>query len=162
MSESIQNGKVVSFSYILRDEKGNIIEQTQPGQEMEYLHGNQNIIPGLEKELNGMKVGEMKNVKVKAKDAYGEFNDELIFKVPLANFPKEVTLEVGMEFQSSNEDGSTMMIVVKEVDGDNAIVDANHPMAGMNLEFDVTVKNVRTATSQELQHGHVHNHGHDH
>src|SRR6185437_6002722 len=148
MSESIQNGKVVELSYILKDENGKVIEQTQPGQNMEYLHGNQNIIPGLEKELNGMKVGEMKNVKVKAKDAYGEFNKELVFKVPIANFPADQKPRVGMEFQSNSEAGP-MVITVKEVDGENVIVDANHPMAGMNLEFDVTIKNVRTATPQE-------------
>ena len=162
MSESIQNGKVVSFSYVLRDEDGNIIEQTAAGDSMDYLHGNQNIIPGLENAMNGMKVGEMKNVKVKAADAYGEFNEELMFKVPLANFPPGQNIEAGMEFQSSNEDGSIMVIKVKEVDDENAVVDANHPMAGMNLEFDITIKNIRTATTQELQHGHVHSHGHDH
>ncbi len=162
MSESIQNGKVVSFSYVLKDEDGNIIEQTAAGDSMDYLHGNQNIIPGLENAMNGMKIGEMKNVKVKAADAYGEFNEELMFKVPLANFPAGQNIEAGMEFQSSNEDGSVMVIKVKEVEGDNAIVDANHPMAGMNLEFDITIKHIRTATSQELQHGHVHSHGHDH
>jgi FKBP-type peptidyl-prolyl cis-trans isomerase SlyD len=161
MSESIQNGKVVAFAYTLKDSEGSIIEATEPGDSMEYLHGNQNIIPGLENAMTGMKVGEMKNVKVQARDAYGEYNDELLFKVPLTNFPPGKTIEPGMEFQTNTEEG-VMFITVREIEGDKAVVDGNHPMAGMDLEFDVTIKNIREATPQEMQHGHVHNHGHDH
>jgi FKBP-type peptidyl-prolyl cis-trans isomerase SlyD len=160
MSESIQNGKVVAFSYTLKDSDGTILEQTG-NESMEYLHGNQNIIPGLENAITGMKIGEMKNVKVKAEDAYGLYDDDLVFKVPLANFPQGTTIEPGMEFQSNTEDG-VMVIKVQEIDGENAIVDGNHPMAGMDLEFDITIKNIREATPQEVQHGHVHSHGHDH
>jgi FKBP-type peptidyl-prolyl cis-trans isomerase SlyD len=161
MTETIQKGKVAAFSYILKDDHGNVMEQTPPGESMEYLHGNQNIIPGLENALTGMKVGEMKKVKVKAEEAYGLYDDELLFKVPLANFPADKEIEPGMEFQTNSEDGVTV-ITVKEIDGENAIVDGNHPMAGLDLEFDVTIKGIRPATDQELQHGHVHHHGHDH
>jgi FKBP-type peptidyl-prolyl cis-trans isomerase SlyD len=161
MSDSIQNGKVVAFAYTLKDSDGNILEQTQGSDAIEYIHGNQNIIPGLEQAMLGMKVGEMKNVKVKAEDAYGLFDDDLLFKVPLSNFPADKKIEPGMEFQTNSENG-VMVITVREIDGDNAIVDGNHPMAGLDLEFDVTVKNIREATAQEKAHGHVHQHGHDH
>lgn len=161
MSDTIQNGKVAAFSYILKDSDGKILEQTSAGDSLEYIHGSQNIIPGLEKAMTGMKVGEMKNVKVKAEDAYGLYDDDLLFKVPLSNFPPDKLIEPGMEFQTQSEDG-VMVITVREIDDENAIVDGNHPMAGLDLEFDVTVKNIREATPQELQHGHVHQHGHDH
>jgi len=161
MAETVQNGKVVSFSYTLKDEKGNVLEKTDAGDGMEYLHGNQNIIPGLEQAMTGMKVGEMKNVKVRAEDAYGLYDDDLLFKVPLSNFPGNMAIEPGMEFQTQTENG-VMVITVQEIDGENAVVDGNHPMAGLDLEFDVVVKNIREATPQELQHGHVHSHGHDH
>jgi FKBP-type peptidyl-prolyl cis-trans isomerase SlyD len=161
MAESVENGKVVAFSYTLKDSEGNILEQTQAGDKIEYLHGNQNIIPGLENAMTGMKTGEMKNVKVNAEEAYGLYDDDLLFKVPLSNFPPGKIVEPGMEFQTNTDDG-VMVITVKEVDGENAIVDGNHPMAGMDLEFDVMIQNIREATPQEVQHGHVHQHGHDH
>lgn len=161
MSEEIKNGKVVSFSYTLRDEDGNVVEQSEPGRPLEYLHGNHNIIPGLENQLTGMKQGDTKVVKVEPKEGYGEYDNNLLFKVPKANFPQEVELYPGMEFQTDTDEG-VMIVTIKEIDGDTVIVDANHPMAGQALNFDVKIESVRDATDQEKAHGHVHAHGHDH
>jgi FKBP-type peptidyl-prolyl cis-trans isomerase SlyD len=161
MADQIQNGKVVSFSYTLKDSEGNILEQTDKNEPMQNLHGNQNIIPGLERELEGLKVGDSKSVKVEPQDGYGEYNEEMTFKVPKQNFPPDVTLEPGMEFQTQTENGP-MVIVITEVNDEEVVVDANHPMAGETLHFDVVIDEVRDATEQEKQHGHVHHHGHDH
>src|SRR5687767_5400420 len=100
MSEKIGSDKVVSFSYTLKDDEGTTLEQTEAGQPMQYLHGHQNIIPGLEAELEGMSVGDMKQVTVKPGQGYGEFDQNLVFKVPRENFPKEVEITPGMEFQT--------------------------------------------------------------
>ncbi|RYD71645.1 MAG: peptidylprolyl isomerase, partial [Sphingobacteriales bacterium] len=152
MSEQVTSGKVVSFSYTLKDAEGNVLEQTNKGEPMQYLHGNQNIIPGLERELEGLKVGDKKSVKVEPQDGYGEYNEEMSFKVPKTNFPQGVDLEPGMEFQTETENGP-MVIVVTEVLEDEIVVDANHPMAGETLHFDITIDEVRDATAQETQHG---------
>src|SRR5688500_8684997 len=161
MADQVSNGKVVSFSYTLRDSEGNVLEQTEKNQPMQYLHGNQNIIPGLEKEMEGMNVGDSKKVTVEPQEGYGEYDEKLVFNVPRTNFPKEAQLEPGMEFQAQTEQGP-MPLIVLEVADDHVIVDANHPMAGETLNFEVTVEEVRTATTQELSHGHVHSGGHDH
>lgn len=161
MADQVQKDKVVSFSYTLKDSSGNVLEQTDKNRPMEYLHGNQNIIPGLEREMEGLKVGDSKSVKVEPKDGYGEYNKDMSFRVPKNNFPEGVDLQPGMEFQTQTENGP-MIIVVTEVHDEEVVVDANHPMAGQELHFDITINNIREATAQEKQHGHVHAHGHDH
>jgi FKBP-type peptidyl-prolyl cis-trans isomerase SlyD len=159
MSENISKGKVVGFSYELKNSKGEILEKSD--QPMEYLHGNNNIIIGLEKEMNGLKVGDSKLVKVKPVDGYGEYDKDLRFEVPRKNFPDDVNIQVGMEFQTETETGP-LVIVVKEVAKDKIVVDGNHPLAGQELHFDVKIESLRDATPQELTHGHVHHEGHDH
>ncbi|MGZ5242553.1 MAG: FKBP-type peptidyl-prolyl cis-trans isomerase [Bacteroidia bacterium] len=161
MADQVQKDKVVSFSYTLKDSDGNILEQTDKNRPMEYLHGNQNIIPGLEREMEGLNIGDSKSVSVDPKDGYGEYNTELSFRVPRDNFPEGTNLEPGMEFQTETENGP-MVITITEVLDNEVVVDANHPMAGQTLHFDITINNVREATAQEKQHGHVHAHGHDH
>lgn len=161
MSDVIENGKVITFSYTLKDTDGEMIEKSREGDDMEYLAGRQNMIPGLEKAMLGMAVGEMKNIRVNAVDAYGPYDDNLVLRVPLANFPEDTTIEPGMEFQTETDDG-IMVIRVMEVEGEDAIVDGNHPMAGLDLVFDVIIKGIREATPQETEHGHVHHHGHNH
>lgn len=159
MSEQVSSGKVVGFTYELKNNKGETLEKSE--QALEYLHGNQNIIPGLEKAMEDLIVGDTKNVKVEAKDAYGEYDKELRFEVPRKNFPGDVEIQVGMEFQTETENGP-LIIVVKEVTPDNVVVDGNHPLAGQILHFDIKIESIRAASSQEASHGHVHNGGHDH
>jgi FKBP-type peptidyl-prolyl cis-trans isomerase SlyD len=161
MGSKVENGKVVSFSYTLKDKSGNVIEKSKEGEPLLYMHGQNNIIPGLEKGLEGLKVGDTKNVKVGAAEAYGEYDKNLVFKVPRENFPKDVELKEGMQFQTDSENG-TLVITIKEINGNEVLVDGNHPMAGEELHFDVQIDDVRDATEQENQHGHAHSHGHDH
>lgn len=155
MSEKITSGKVVGLSYTLKDDAGQTMDQSQPDQPFQYLHGHQNIVPGLEKELDGMEVGTEKQVAVSPEEGYGAFNDQLIFRVPAANFPKEVEVRPGMQFQSDGPQGA-MVVTVSKVEDDVVTVDGNHPLAGKVLHFDVKVDSVRDATAVELEHGHVH------
>lgn len=156
---TVTDGKVVAFGYHLKNSKGETIEKsTQP---MEYIHGQNNIIPGLEKELKGLKVGDTKNVIVAPKEAYGEYINENVFDIPLANFPQDIKVEVGMQFTAHNDEGPVHVTIVEVKEG-SAVADANHPLAGETLHFDVTIENIREATLQEKSHGHVHQHGHDH
>ena len=161
MSDTIENGKVITFSYTLKDIEGQMIEKSREGEDMEYLAGRQNMIPGLERAMLGMKVGEMKNIRVNAVDAYGPYDDKLVLRVPITNFPADTIIEPGMEFQTETDDG-IMIIRVMELADEDVIVDGNHPMAGLDLVFDVIIESIREATPQELEHGHVHHRGHNH
>lgn len=161
MSESIAKDRVVSISYTLQNTEGEILDQTGPEQTFEYLHGYENIIPGLETALEGLKVGDSKQVTVEPEEGYGDFDENLVIKVPLSELPDEKA-ESGMEFEATTEQGVIVFTVI-DIEGSDAILDGNHPLAGETLIFDVEVKGVREATSEELEHGHVHGEdGHHH
>lgn len=157
----ITANKVVTIDYTLTDEQGQIIDSSQGRDPLAYLHGFNNIIPGLEDALEGRKSGDSLNVVVAPADAYGERNEALVQKVSRALFEDANGLEVGMRFQSISEQGVHLVTVV-EVTDDTVTVDANHPLAGLTLNFDVTVVDVRDATDEELEHGHVHGPGGHH
>jgi len=159
MAEEIKKGKIVAFSYELKDDDGDLIEKSE--QPLEYLHGSNNIIPGLEREMEGLKAGDTKNITVSPEEGYGEYDDSLVFDVPRENFPKEMEIEIGMEFKTDTDDGE-MIVVVNAVTDEAVEVDGNHPLAGENLHFSIKVEGVRDATPQELQHGHAHHDGHNH
>lgn len=150
----------VTIDYKLTVE-GNIIDSSEEEGPLDYLHGHENIIPGLERELTGMKVGESKKVTVAPEDGYGELDEEAVLEVPRSEFPDEVPLENGIELEVTDEDGDMMFATIVEVEEDFVKLDTNHPLAGKTLEFEVTVVDIRTATEEELDHGHVHS-GHDH
>jgi len=143
------------MDYALKDDEGNLLDQSQPGQPLVYLHGHRNIIPGLESALDGKKEGDALDVRIEPKEAYGEPNPALEQVVPRERFQGIENLEVGMQFQASTEQGPISVRVVK-VEGDDVTVDGNHPLAGKHLNFAVTVKGVREATEEELAHGHIH------
>lgn len=159
--QKIKKGDVVGFSFILTNKSGEILDQSYPGEPLMYIHGAVMIVPGLEKNLLDLQVGDKKIVEVEPEEAYGLFDESLLFQVPRQNFPAEAELSEGMQFQSQDE-GGLMNIVVKEIKGDTIYVDANHPLAGETLKFDVTIESIREATAQEIEHNHVHQHGSDH
>lgn len=160
---TIAEKSVVSIDYTLRDNKGKVLDASEAGQPLLYLHGTGALIPGLEKELKGKKAGDKLNVKVAPKEAYGEHMPQLIQKLPRENFQGVDKLEVGMEFEASGEDGHIMVVRIDAIEGDEVTINGNHPLAGMTLEFDVTVAAVREASAEEMEHGHVHGeHGHHH
>ena len=146
---------VVSIDYTLKSDEGSIIDQSQPGQPMDYLHGHQNIIPGLENALLGKSVGESVDVRVEPAEGYGEFNPDLEQVVPRERFQGVENLEVGMQFQASTEQGP-VSVRIKQVEGEDVTVDGNHPLAGQHLNFSVTIQAVREATEEEKTHGHIH------
>lgn len=154
----ITDGTVVSMEYALRDDEGSIIDQSQPGQPLAYLHGHKNIIPGLESALQGKSVGDEVEVRVSPEEGYGEPNPALEQVVPKERFQGIENIEVGMQFQASTDQGPVSVRVVK-VEDEDVTVDGNHPLAGKHLNFNVTVQEVRSATEEELEHGHVHQSG---
>lgn len=152
---------VASIEYTLTDDAGNVIDSSVGGEPLAYLHGAGNIIPGLENALEGKKAGESLKVSIAPQDGYGEKNDGLIQVVPKEMFQGVETVEVGMQFHAQTEYGM-QVITVAAVEGNNITVDGNHPLAGQNLNFDVKVIDVRAASQEELDHGHVHGAGGHH
>jgi FKBP-type peptidyl-prolyl cis-trans isomerase SlyD len=157
----IAKDKVVSIEYTLKDDEGTLLDTSQGRDPLAYLHGAGNIIPGLEQALEGKQAGESLSVRIDPKDAYGERSDELQQVVPRQLFQGVETLEPGMQFQAQAE-GGVQIVTVKAVEDDNVTVDANHPLAGVTLNFDVSVVEVRDANAEELEHGHVHGPGGHH
>ena len=148
----------VKFNYTLKDDEGNILDQSPEGQPLAYLHGHSNIIPGLEQQLEGKSAGESVNAVVEPVDGYGEYQDLAVQKVPRDNFQGVEDIQPGMQFQSE-AGGQVMLVTVTDVNDKEVTVDANHPLAGKRLTFDVEIQEVRAATEDELNHGHVHGAG---
>ena len=155
---------VVSFHYTLKDKSGKLIESSQGQDPIAYLEGSGMIIPGLEKELITLNKGDKKVVNVKAKEAYGEHDKNLMLDVPNGQLPKDATqIKVGDQFTSQSPDGHAQVFTVTKVNTDSVTLDGNHPLAGQDLTFDVEVIERREATEEEMSHGHVHGAGgHDH
>lgn len=151
----IENNKVATLHYILKDNDGNILDQSDDGSFV-YLHGALNIIPGLETALTGKTAGEELNVKVSPEEAYGVRTEEHIQEVPKEMFEEGADIQVGMQFHAQGPSGEMLVVTVADVKEDTIIVDGNHPLAGMELNFDVKVVEVRDATDEEMEHGHVH------
>ena len=152
----IGENSVVSMHYKLTDNDGNVIDSSEGMDPLTYLHGAGNIIPGLEKALVGKVEKDALTVKVPPADGYGEVLQELVESVPKAAFQGVDTIEPGMSFEAQDPNGQMQRIVVKKVEGDMVVVDANHPLAGVELNFDVNIVSVREATEEEISHGHVH------
>ncbi|WP_343596535.1 peptidylprolyl isomerase [Acinetobacter sp.] len=157
---AIANNHVVSFNYTLTNAEGETLDQSQ-GEPLAYLHGAGNIIPGLEKALEGKTAGDKFKVTIPAAEGYGEYNPDLVQEVPAKMFQGVENIEAGMQFQAQTDDG-VQIVTVKAVEGDNVLVDANFPLAGQDLTFDVEIVEVRDASEEELEHGHVHGAGGHH
>lgn len=158
---TISANKVVTLDYTLTDDNGEILDQSQDGQ-FAYLHGANNIIPGLENALTGKAEGDSLNVKVSPEEGYGMRDENLSQVVGIEMFESSADVQVGTQFQAQSADGNRIVITVTKIDGDQVTIDGNHPLAGVNLNFDVKIVNVRDATEQEMSHQHVHTGGHDH
>ena len=151
----IQNNSAVSFHYTLTDDDGIRIDSSEGQEPLGYLHGAGNIIPGLEKALEGKTIGDSLTVAVTAAEGYGEVQKELIQEVPKEAFQGIDTIEEGMQFEAQTGQGGTVPVTVIDVTDDLVTVDGNHPLAGKNLNFDVSIEDVREATEEELANGHV-------
>lgn len=156
MSLTIADGMVVSTHYTLTDDDANVLDRTDESGPMVYLHGAENIIPGLEDALAGKTVGDKFKVSIDAEDGYGEVLTELMQIVDIAAFEGIDKVEPGMRFESESEDGEFELIVVKHVEGSEVTIDSNHPLAGLALNFDIEVIDIREASSEKIEHEHVH------
>ena len=157
---TIQNDSVVNFHYTLTNAAGDVLDKSQ-GEPLAYLHGAHNIVPGLENALAGKQVGDKFKVTVEPSEAYGEYQAELVQEVPRNMFQGVDEIQVGMQFQAQTDDG-VQVVTVKDVTSEIVVVDANHPLAGQALTFEVEVAAIRAATKEELEHGHVHGAGGHH
>ena len=157
----IAENKVVTIDYTLTDTDGKILDKAENGS-FAYLHGAFNIIPGLETALIGKIAGDSLEVAVEPADGYGERNESLSQTVSKEMFDQQEEIEVGRQFHAQSPDGEMLVITVIGVDGDNVTIDGNHPLAGVPLNFDVSVVDVRDATEEEISHGHVHGEGGHH
>ena len=158
----ITKDSVVSVDYRLHLGDGEVVDESEPGEPLVYLHGHGETVPGLENALEGKAAGDKLQVKVSPDEGYGDHDPEKIEEVPRGEFPDELELKVGNILTATDDDGNEMDFLIKEVKGDAVVVDFNHPLAGKTLHFDVTVREVRAATPEELEHGHVHGPGHEH
>ena len=158
MQQQVAKDKVVSIDYTLTGTGGEVIDSSQGGEPLTYLHGAGNIIPGLEQALEGKSAGEEVNTTVAPDQGYGQKNPGLIQPVPRSQFPGVADIKVGMQFQAQTNHGPRVVTVV-DLNDDTVTVDANHPLAGETLTFAVRVVEVRDATQQELDHGHAHGPG---
>jgi len=157
-----ETNKVVSIDYTLTNDEGKVLDSSEGRGPLAYLHGAANIIPGLEKELEGKTAGTEFDVKIPASEAYGERVPDLVQPLPRSQFPEGSDPQVGQQFQAQTPSGPRAVTVVK-VEDETVTIDGNHPLAGQPLNFKGKVVEVREATSEELEHGHVHGPGgHEH
>jgi FKBP-type peptidyl-prolyl cis-trans isomerase SlyD len=159
----VASDHVVSIDYQLKLADGTTVDESEKGKPLEYLQGHGQIVPGLEKELEGMAQGEKKKVVVQPKDGYGELDSDAVKEVPRQMFPKDMKLQVGQTLAAEGQQGEVIQFVVKSFNDSTVTIDLNHPLAGQVLHFDIHVAGVRKATDEELTHGHVHGEdGHHH
>jgi FKBP-type peptidyl-prolyl cis-trans isomerase SlyD len=152
----------VSIDYTLTNDIGEVIDSSSGGAPLVYLQGAGNIIPGLEKALEGKQPGDELTVTVQPEEAYGEYSAELVSTLSRSMFEGVDELEVGMQFHASAPDGQMQIVTIRDLDGDDVTVDGNHPLAGQTLTFQVKIVDVRDASQEEVAHGHVHGEGGHH
>lgn len=151
----VAKDKVISIEYTLTDAQGTELDTSRGRGPFAYIHGTGNIIPGLEAALEGKTAGDQVNAVIPPEKGYGARDEGLVQELARSQFDTEDEIQVGMQFHAMSESGPRVVTVVG-VNADNVTIDGNHPLAGVTLHFDVTVKEIRDATSEELSHGHVH------
>ncbi|MBN1487848.1 MAG: peptidylprolyl isomerase [Anaerolineae bacterium] len=159
---TVQKDSVVTLEYTVRLKDDEILDSNVGGEPLTYLHGYGMIISGLEEALNGMPVGKKQIISVPPEKAYGTRLEDATEWLPLSIFPSDVQLGPGAAMQVEDGEGGTIILYVREVNDEQVLVDYNHPLAGETLTFEVKVLDMRPATAEELAHGHVHHHGHEH
>lgn len=158
----ITDKMVVAIDYVLKDDDGQVLDSSEGAEPLVYLHGVGGIIPGLEKALAGKQAGDKFQVAIASEDAYGQRNDALRQDVPREQFNELGDLAIGMQFRVETS-GGPLAVTIVEISDETVTIDGNHPLAGVNLNFAVAVREVREATDEEIQHGHAHGpDGHSH
>ncbi len=154
----VADNTVVVIDYTLTNNEGQVIDSSEGAGPLAYLHGAGNIIPGLEDALLGKEAGDEVKASIEPANAYGERHEALKQEVPAELFSGVEKVEVGMQFQSETDQGP-VLVTVTEVGEETITVDGNHPLAGVHLNFDVNIREVREPSAEELEHGHVHGEG---
>lgn len=154
----VEKDKAVFIHYKLTGDDGEVLDSSEGGAPLGYLHGRSQIIPGLEQELEGREEGDTFEVTIESEDAYGDRTDDLISTVPASLFEGVDEVEVGMQFRADSDQGQRL-VTVTDIEGEEVTIDANHPLAGERLNFEVEIQEIRPATDEELNHGHVHGPG---
>ena len=158
---TIAHNSVVTIHYTLKDDAGQVIDSSREGDPIAYLHGHGNLVPGLERELQGKGTGDKVSVSVTPEEGYGQYDQKLVQQVPRRAMQGVGKITVGMRLHAQTPEGPRAVTVTRLV-GDMVTIDGNHPLAGKNLNFDVEITDVRDATEEELSHGHVHGEGGHH
>ena len=153
----VGDNDVVSLEYTLTVD-GEVVDSSEGHGPIEYIQGQGHIIPGLEKAVAGMAVGESKEVAIVPAEGYGEEDPNAFVEVPKSEFPPEIPLEVGTPLQLRDAQGQVFDAYIAEVKENSAVLNFNHPLAGKTLNFSVKVVGIREATPEEIAHGHVHHH----
>ncbi len=157
----IETNSVVSIHYTLKAEDGQILDSSEGKDPLAFIQGIGQLIPGLEKQLEGQEAGNHIDAEIAPADGYGEYNQDMVLQVDKEGFRGTEELTVGLQVEVELDDGKSIAEVTK-IDGDNVTLDLNHPLAGMKLFFSVDIVDVRTATQEELDHGHAHGVGGHH
>lgn len=155
----IKANQVVAIDYTLKNADGEVIDTSDGAEPLHYLHGHENIVPGLERALTGRQVGDAFSVVVPPADGYGEVDPDQMVKVKRTELPDDLEPEVGVRLAMETENGEVIPLTISQVDDATVTLDRNHQLAGQTLYFEITVRAVRDATDEELVHGHVHGPG---
>jgi len=156
MTDMVKNGMVVSIAYTLRLATGELVDASPEDEPLEYLHGADNIVPGLEKGLEGLTIGDKRDVQVSAAEGYGDYDPEYVEEVDRADLPKDLPVTLGMTIAVTDDEGWIEEAIVREISKNKVKLDFNHPLAGQTLNFSVEIVGIREATEEELDHGHPH------
>jgi FKBP-type peptidyl-prolyl cis-trans isomerase SlyD len=151
----VADDQVVTMDYTLTVD-GEVVDSSEGSEPIEFLQGYGNIVAGLEREIYGMSIGQSKDVTISATDGYGEIDPSAIVEIPRKDFPPEIPVKKGTQLQVKSEDGEILDAAIVAVSKDSVRLDFNHPLAGKELFFHVTIKELRDATEEEIEHGHVH------
>lgn len=151
----ISKNSVVTLNYILKNDQGETLDESQDNSFL-YLHGAGGIIPGLEGQMEGKSAGDSFSAHIEPADGYGEHDDSMVQVVPRDMFDKEHPLEEGLQFHAESPEGDMLTVTVINIEEDDITVDGNHPLAGIALNFDIKIADVREASAEEIEHGHVH------
>lgn len=153
MSIPVAPDTVVKLTYRILTEDGKVLEERTPEDPYEYLQGHGQIVPPVERAVEGKTAGFRCEVMVTPHDGYGEYDQALVTDLPKSHFPSHVNVEVGMKFNTRDSQGRTLTVRVLEVGEDKVTIDGNHPLAGLDLSFEVRVLDVREATESEIEAG---------
>ena len=158
----LKSNQVVTMNFTLKDDSGNVLDSTKENDSFSFISGANQVLPKLEEKIGEMLIGSKKDVVLAPEDGYGVYQQEAVRTIKKSEFPEDVELDKGMGFLAKSPQGKDVQFFIKEIEGEKITVDFNHPLAGKTLHFNLELLNLRDATPEELNHGHVHDAGGHH